>query len=289
MQCVIIPNCVFMVKLTFIVSITTTARTYGKAGLAYPGLTLQTNLQENASAPLRAACFASAWMQPRTTEAPASSPITTLVIDGAKLTEAPRHDVAHLQRAETAAAVALVQAFLVHGLPHATLHSLHYYHGSNCGLAMRSRSVRARALSASACAAWLACAPTPWAALSHLASAAPLPSTRAGPSPLPLTAPPTRATSAATLASATAVLRGETCSRGDYHATVPAGGIAALGCLTSTRSLLACARSTRAHSSRTHPARCPCSTRPVHDRVQRSARAHSTCRVYHHRAPMHAR
>ena len=54
MQCVIIPNCVFMVKLTFIVSITTTARTYGKAGLAYPGLTLQTNLQENASAPLRA-------------------------------------------------------------------------------------------------------------------------------------------------------------------------------------------------------------------------------------------
>ena len=61
------------------------------------------------------------WMQPRTTEAPASSPITTLVIDGAKLTEAPRHDVAHLQRAETAAAVALVQAFLVHGLQHATL------------------------------------------------------------------------------------------------------------------------------------------------------------------------
>ena len=85
MQCVIIPNCVFMVMLAFIVSITTTARTYGKAGLAYPGLTSQTNLQESASAPLRAACFASAWMQPRTTEgeAPASSPITTLVIDGA--------------------------------------------------------------------------------------------------------------------------------------------------------------------------------------------------------------
>ena len=60
MQCVIIPNCVFMVMLAFIVSITTTARTFGKAGLAYPGLTSQTNLQESASALLRAACFASA-------------------------------------------------------------------------------------------------------------------------------------------------------------------------------------------------------------------------------------
>ena len=75
--------------LAFIVSISsTTARTYGKAGLAYPGLISQTNLQESASAPLRSACFAGAWMQPRTTEAPVqvgSSLLGTVVAAFGKL------------------------------------------------------------------------------------------------------------------------------------------------------------------------------------------------------------
>jgi hypothetical protein len=128
---VIIPVCVFMVLLAFIVSITATARTNGKVGLAYPGPTTPMILQQSASAPLHAVCFARARMQQCTTkESTALLPIITLVIGGAKFAEASRHGVVHLQHAATAAAVEMGLPFLGDGLPPATLHSLHYYHRS---------------------------------------------------------------------------------------------------------------------------------------------------------------
>ena len=146
----IIPVCVFMVLLAFIVSITATARTNGKVGLAYPGPTTPIILQQSASAPLHAVCFASARMQQCTTkESTALLPIMTLVNGGARFTEAPRHGVVHLQHAATAADVAMGLPFLVDGLPPATLHSLHYYHRSNCGLAMSTSSVNSGLLGAS--------------------------------------------------------------------------------------------------------------------------------------------
>jgi hypothetical protein len=147
---VIIPVCVFMVLLAFIVSITATARTNGKVGLAYPGPTTPMILQQSASAPLHEVCLASARMQQCTTkESTALLPIMTLVNGGARFTEAPRHGVVHLQHAATAADVAMGLPFLVDGLPPATLHSLHYYHRSNCGLAMSTSSVNSGLLGAS--------------------------------------------------------------------------------------------------------------------------------------------
>ena len=146
----IIPVCVFMVLLAFIVSITATARTNGKVGLAYPGPTTPRILQQSVSAPLHAVCLASARMQQCTTkESTALLPIMTLVNGGARFTEAPRHGVVHLQHAATAADVAMGLPFLVDGLPPATLHSLHYYHRSNCGLAMSTSSVNSGLLGAS--------------------------------------------------------------------------------------------------------------------------------------------
>ena len=139
-----------MVLLAFIVSITATARTNGKVGLAYPGPTTPIILQQSASAPLHAVCFASARMQQCTTkESTALLPIMTLVNGDARFTEAPRHGVVHLQHAATAADVAMGLPFLVDGLPPATLHSLHYYHRSNCGLAMSTSSVNSGLLGAS--------------------------------------------------------------------------------------------------------------------------------------------